>query len=336
VKTLKMIVTVIAVGVTILLLAHADLRGGGPADKDLAQQIFDTMIQVPGVKAGFRPVHAKGIVCQGTFSPSHEAAVLSKAAQFQGASAPVTVRFSEGASDPSIPDNTGGAGPRGMAIRFTLPGGGETDIVSMSHNGFVVSNGEEFLALQKSVVATDPSKPHPWPVEAFLGAHPLALKFVQESAVAPASFANESFFGNDAFIFVNKDGVRQAGRYKIIPVLGQHDLSDAEAKGKSADYLFDDLKAKLAKGPIEYHLIVQLPNAGDATNDPSLVWPEDRKTIDLGTISIASVVADSAGAEKTLAYDPTNLTDGIELSDDTLPTLRSSVYALSVARRQGK
>jgi catalase len=77
-----------------------------------------------------------------------------------------------------------------------------------------------------------------------------------------------------------------------------------------------------------------LPNAGDPTNDPSLVWPEDRKTIDLGTISINSVDADSAGVEGVLVYDPTHLTDGIELSDDPLPALRARVYSLSASYRQ--
>src|SRR6266404_2961104 len=135
-----------------------------PDDKDLAQQIFDLMANMHGVKPGFRPVHAKGIVCQGTFTPSKEAATLSKATHFQGASVPVTVRFSEGSPDPSIPDNSPDSGPRGLAIRFLLPGGGKADIVAMSHNGFVVGTVEEFLALLKAVAATDPSKPHPWPI----------------------------------------------------------------------------------------------------------------------------------------------------------------------------
>ena len=307
-----------------------------PADKDLAQQIFDTMLQMPGIKPGFRPVHAKGIVCQGTFAPSKDAATLSKAAHFQGGSVPVTVRFSDGAPDPSIPDNSLDGGPRGMAIRFELPGDGKTDIVAMSHNGFVVGTGEEFLALEKAVVATDPSKPHPWPIEEFLGTHPRALRFVQENRVVPASFATESFFSNDAFVFVNKDGVKQAERYKILPVAGAQKLSDAEAKARSANYLVQELKTRLATGPIKFRLVVQLPNAGDPTHDPSLVWPDDRKTVDAGTISITSIVADSAGAERELVYDPTHLTDGIELSDDTLPALRAKIYSLSAMHRQQK
>jgi catalase len=129
----KTIAAASVIGVTALLAAHRLLWGDPPPDKHLARQIFDTMIQVHGTTAGFRPVHAKGLVCHGTFVPSPEAATLSKAAHFQGPSVPITVRFSDGAPDPIVPDNAPNAGPHGMAIRFTLPGGDETDIVAMSH-----------------------------------------------------------------------------------------------------------------------------------------------------------------------------------------------------------
>jgi|SRR5579859_6879296 len=305
-----------------------------PAGNDIAQQIFDIMANAHGVKPGYRPVHAKGIACQGTFAPSKDAATLSKAAHFQGASVPVTVRLSEGSPDPSIPDNSPDAGPRGLAIRFILPGNGKADIVAMSHNGFIVGTVEEFLALEQAIAATDPTKPHPWPIEAFLGAHPLALKFVLDNKVIPASFATESFFSNDSFIFVNKNGAKQAGRYRILPEAGPLYLNDAEAKARSVNFLVEELKTRLATGPVKFRLVVQLPSAGDPTHDPSLVWPDDRKTMDVGTISITSIVADSAGEERKLVFDPTHLTDGIELSDDPFPALRAQVYSLSAARRQ--
>jgi catalase len=303
--------------------------------KSLAQQIFEVMEQVPGATAGFRLAHPKGIVCEGSFVPSKSAATLSKAAHLRGGSVPVTIRFSNDGADPFVPDNSpNGAGPRGMAIRFNLPGGGQTDLVTFSHNGFAVGTGEEFLALQKAIAATDASKPHPWPIEQFLGVHPLARKFVQDNAVTPASFGTVAYFSNNAFIFVNESGRRQAGRYKILPVAGQRNLSETEAKAKSNNFLFEELKTRLSGGPIQFRLIVQLANPGDQTKDPSLVWPEDRKTVELGTISVTSVVADSDAAQRALVFFPTTLTDGIELSDDPMPALRTSAYALSFARRQ--
>jgi catalase len=227
-------IAVLAAGV---LLAGSAFRGNGQepggkplTDKELVHEIFETMLQVHGVKSGYRVVHAKGIVCRGTFTPSKDAATLSRAGHFQDVSVPVTVRLSDGNPDPIIPDNTPNAGPRGMAIRFKLPNGNETDIIALSVNGFAVSTGEEFLALQKAVAATDPTKPHPWPIEGFLSTHPSALRFVKGTQVVPASFATESFFANDTFVFVNGAGAKQPVRYQIIPFAGQHDLSDEEAK----------------------------------------------------------------------------------------------------------
>jgi catalase len=307
-------------------------EAGAQGDKSLSQQIFDTMIQVPGANPAFRTAHAKGVVCQGTFTPSKEAASLSRAAHFRGSSTPITVRFSDASQDPFVPDNSDQ--PRGIAIRFGLPGGAATDIVALSHNGFIVGTPEDFLALQKAIVATDPSKPHPWPIEAFVGSHPLAAKFLQEIQAAPVSFGTQAFFSNDAFIFVNDKGMKQAGRYKFLPAAGQQNLSEADAKAKSPNYLSEELRTRVSRGPVAYRMVVQLANPGDRTNDPSLVWPDDRKTVEVGTINITSVVADSDAAQKTLVFFPTNLTDGIELSDDPFPALRTSVYALSFARRQ--
>jgi catalase len=81
---------------------------------------------------------------------------------------------------------------------------------------------------------------------------------------------------------------------------------------------------------------LQLASPGDQTNDGSVVWPDDRKKLELGIITITSVVADSPAAERKLAFDPTHLIDGIELSDDPLPALRSRVYVYSVAGRHAR
>src|SRR5262245_55024535 len=323
---------IVNVGVLTAAACWTGAAFGADVEKSLAQQIFETMIQLPGNDAHFRTAHAKGVVCEGTFTASKDAPTLSKAAHFQGGTIPVIVRFSDAHGNPMIPDTAGI--PRGMAIRFQLPDNAKTDIVALSHNGFVVGNGEDFLALQKAVVATDPSKAHPWPIETFLGSHPLAAKFVQETQTVPASFGTQAFFSNDAFIFVNSQGAKQAARYKLLPAAGQQNLSEADAKAASPDFLVEELRTRLAKGPVQFNVIAQLANPGDPTNDPSLVWPDDRRTVALGTLSIDSVVADSDAAQKALLFFPTNLTDGIELSDDPFPALRTSVYALSFARRQ--
>ncbi len=72
----------------------------------------------------------------------------------------------------------------------------------------------------------------------------------------------------------------------------------------------------------------------DATSSAYCVASSDRKRVELGTISVTKVAANSDELQKTLAFNPIILTNGITLSDDPLPILRSSVYALSVAHRR--
>ena len=320
----------------ISLLVVALLFANTQSTPDISQQIAELMFRAPGTQPGYRPVHAKGIVCKGTFTASPVASAISLAEHFQGAAVPVTVRFSDGAPSPTVSDSDPAASPRGMAIRFLLPSGKSTDIVAISHNGFLVATGEEFLDLVKAQAATDPSKPHPWPIEAFLSSHPAAMKFVKDPAPAPVSFATEAFFANNAFAFVNNSGVKQVGRYQIVPGGGAQHLDDAAAKAKAPNFLIDELGPRLVEGPAKFRLLLQIAAPGDNTADSTVVWPDDHKTVVLGTITLTSVDPDSAAAEKKLAFDPTRLTNGIELSDDPLPRIRSRVYALSVAHRYTK
>lgn len=208
--------------------------------------------------------------------------------------------------------------------------------MAFSHNGFLVGTGVEFLALVKAQAATDSAAPHPWPIEEFLNSHPRALKFVQDPKPVPESFTTESYYANNALIFVDEKGHRQAGRYQIVPVDGARYLDEATAKGKSPDFLREELRSRVMATPAKFRLLLQLPNPTDQTNDGSIVWPDDRKKLELGIITITSVVANSAAAERELAFDPTHLVDGIELSDDPLPALRSMVYSYSVAGRRTK
>ncbi len=320
----------------ISLLVLGFLFANTQSTPDISQQIAELMFRAPGTQPGYRPVHAKGIVCKGIFTASPAASAISVAEHFQGAEVPVTVRFSDGAPSPTVSDSDPAASPRGMAIRFLLPNGQSTDIVAISHNGFLVATGEEFLELVKAQAATDPSKPHPWPIEAFLGSHPAAMKFVKDPAPAPVSFATEAFFANNAFAFVDKSGAKQVGRYQILPVGGAQHLDDAAAKAKTQNFLIDELAPHLAKQPAKFRLVLQLAAPGDNTADSTVVWSDDHKKVVLGTITINSVDPDSPATEKKLAFDPTRLTDGIELSDDPLPRIRSRVYALSVAHRYSK
>jgi catalase len=298
--------------------------------QDLLQQ-FDTM---NGLHPGFRPAHAKGIMLTGNFTPSPAAACLTRAPHMNRESTPVTVRFSNSTGLPLLPDNDPNASPHGLAIRFNLADRVHTDIVSHSTNGFPTRTGQELLEFFRAVSSSDPSKPSPTPIEAFLGTHPKALAFVKAPKPAPSSFAREAYFGVTAMRFTNKAGVSRYGRYRIVPEAGIDHLSDAAAAARSANFLFDELAERIAKGPITFHILVQLANDGDTVDDATIQWPEERTLLDLGAISLTEPVANNAQEQNHIIFDPIPRVDGIDPSADPLLDVRAAVYLLSGRRRR--
>src|SRR5262245_56503867 len=84
----------------------------------LAEQLLDALDAISGLHPGFRPAHAKGLMCSGTFTPSPEASKLTRAPHANRPSTPVTVRYSDSTGVPTIPDNDPKrSGPRGIAVR---------------------------------------------------------------------------------------------------------------------------------------------------------------------------------------------------------------------------
>jgi len=294
-------------------------------------QKFDALF---GLHPGFRPAHAKGIMLHGSFTPSPEAATLSKAPHLNRPSTPATVRFSNSTGIPVIPDNDPNADPRGCAIRFHLADRVHTDIVSHSTNAFPARNGEDFLEFLSAIAATDMAHFSGSPLEKYLGTHPAALAFVQAPKPPPSSFARESYFGLVAARFINKDGVSRYGRYRILPEAGNEHLDAAAVGTKGPNYLFEELEERVAKEPIRFRVVVQLAEDGDTVDDVTVHWPEDRKLLDLGRLSFTEPVLDEAHEQKQIIFDPIPRVDGIDASDDPLLELRAAVYLLSGRRRR--
>jgi len=288
-----------------------------------------------GIHPGFRPAHAKGILLAGVFTPSAEAASLTRAPHAQRNSTPVTVRFSDFAGIPTVPDNDPQhASPRGFAVRFHLADHVHTDIVAHSVDAFPARTPEEFLDFIQALVATDFAGPHPNAIEQFLGAHPAALKFVQAPKPIPTSFAKESFFAVSAFKFSRADGVSRYGRYRILPAAGNEYLDESGAAAQSPNFLFDEIKSRLAKEPVRFQIVVQLAEEGDTTDDATVRWPEDRPRLVFGEISLKEIVPNNASEQQQIIFDPIPRVDGIEASADPLFEPRANVYLMAGRRRR--
>jgi catalase len=296
-------------------------------------EVFDKVNR--GVHPGFRPAHAKGILLTGTFTPSSEAAALTRAPHLQRNFTPVTVRFSNFAGIPTVADNDPqGAGPRGFAVRFHLAEHAHTDIIGHSVDAFPVPTAEELLEFLNALIGTDPAGPHPNAIEQFLAAHPAALTFVQTPKPIPTSFAKESFFAVSAFKFTNADGISRYGRYRVLPVAGNEYLGDAEAAARSPNFLFDEIKERVAKEPVRFRVAIQLAEDGDTIDDATVRWPEERPRLPFGEISLQEIAPNNASEQRHIIFDPIPRVDGIEASADPLFEPRANVYLMSGRRRR--
>ena len=306
---------------------------GTVANPALTQQILDAFDQLQGVHPGFRPAHAKGLMCSGVFTPSAEAAKLTRAPHSTRPSTPVTVRYSDSTGLQNIPDNDPArSGPRGIAVRFHLDDHLHTDIIAHSFDGFPVRTGEEFLEFLRAAAAFGAGRPET--MGAFLAAHPNAKRFVEAPKPIPTSFAREAFFAGTAFKFTNSSGAIRHGRFRIRPDTGTEYLSNEAAAAKSPNFLFDELGPRLAREAVKLGIFVQMAESGDDVADASTTWPANRMEIPFGSITLAAHVDDQVPERRKIIFDPLPRVEGIDACDP-LTQVRADIYLLSGRRRRG-
>ena len=262
---------------------------------------------------------------------SEEAASLCIAKHLQGEEIPVTARFSSGSGKPTRAD--GAHDERGMAVKFHLPDGSSTDIVSLTLPVFFVRTPEDFLAFLE-VQRPDPEtgKPDLDRIGAFIDQHPetqKAVGFVMMTE-APDSFGGCTFHGIHAFRATAPDGTKDWIRYHWIPEQPAGTLTDEATRALGKNYLHAELEERLGKGPIAFELQAQVADPGDDTNDPTSVWPDDRRVVSLGTMTLNGYTGHECDP---MIFDPGNLTDGLERSDDPILHARSAAYSVSFERR---
>jgi catalase len=320
----KVVAALVGIGLTFPVLALAQ-------DQPIEERIVNDMNKVFGVHPGFRANHAKGIVVEGHFKTSSEAAGLSRAAMFSGADIPVTARFSDSTGVPDLPDGSDDANPHGIAVKFHLPDGSDADIVINSLKFFPVSTSEEFHEFLAAVAESPPTAAKPTKLDQFIASHP-SVPAALATVATPDSYADEAYFGINAFVLVNKAGERQAIRYQMLPEKVVH-LDKSDAGKRPPNFLIEELPARLKQGPVTFHFKAQLAAADDNTKDPAKPWPENRKLVELGVLTIEKAVPNSEEAQKKLLFLPGQLTDGLEQSDDPMIDVRNGAYAVSFSRR---
>jgi catalase len=304
---------------------------------DLARQAVDAINAISGKHRGQRAAHAKGTLCAATFTPAPDARDLSRAAHLRDGPVRAHVRFSNGSGDPAAPDYEPREG-RGMATKFYLPDGSTTDIVGITLPAFFVNTVEGFFDFCRARTPDAVTgEPDPAAIGTFLEQHPEALTAGAAvlAATPPESYLRCAYNSLHAYRFVDDRGTSGYGRYRWEPEAGEASISLEDAEARGPDYLQDDLARRLAAGPGAFTLAVQIAADGDPVDDPSVPFPDDRPWVTVGRIEITGIARDREQGDDVLVFDPTRVTDGIELSEDPILRFRTHAYAESVLRRSG-
>jgi catalase len=277
-----------------------------------------------GVALGHRRNHAKGICFTGVFESNGSGSELSRASVFARGQYPALGRFNLGTADPNAPDAT--VPVRGLGIRITTPDGQEWRSAMIDAPVFAVSTPEAFYELLRASGSKDPNA-----IKTFATAHPEFAPFSDWAKNAPrtGSYAEDRFNSLNSFVFVDGSGVEHVVRWSLLPMAKPVTLSPADLAKRGPNFLEQEIAKRVASAPQRWTMMVTVANPGDPTADPSKAWPADRRTIDVGTLTVQQIQDERDGPCRDINFDPTVLPSGMRTSDDPFPAARSAVYAKS-------
>lgn len=297
-------------------------------------QVVTALENTFGVHPGERRNHTKGTCALGEFVGSKAALPYSRSLLFSGKPVPVVARFSLAGGNPKVPDTTKSA--RGMALEFRLPHGKLQHMTMLNTPIFGAASPATFLAMTQAQ-QPDPAtgKADPEKIKAFRASHPdsLAQARFLDTHNPPASYANSAFFGIHTFKFINRQNRTTLVRWKFVPQDGEKRLSDEELKSAGPDFLEPALIKRTAQGVVRWDMMLSIGQAGDPEDNPTLAWPDDRRQVKVGTLSIRTAMPQKGAACEKINFDPLVMADGIAASKDPILLFRSPAYAASFGKR---
>ena len=291
-------------------------------------KVVDAFTPPTGAPLGHRRNHAKGICFTGRFESNGGGSALSRAQVFTRGQYPALGRFNLGTADPNAPDAT--VRVRGMGLRISTPDGQEWRTAMVDPPFFPVSTPQAFYELLLASASKDASA-----MRTFAGAHPEIAAFGGWAKSAPwtGSYAENRFNGLNAFIFVDNSGAEHAVRWSLLPAAQPVPVSPDDLAKRGPNFLEEEIAERVRGGPLRWTMVVTVANPDDPTADPSKAWPEDRRAVDVGTLTVEEIQPERDGPCRDINFDPTVLPSGMRTSDDPFPAARSSVYAKSYDRR---
>jgi catalase len=292
------------------------------------QELVDGFTGPSGPPLGHRRNHAKGICFTGVFEANGAGSELSRAQVFAQGKYPVVGRFNLGTPDPNAEDAKERV--RGLGLMISTPDGQEWRMALIDPPFFPVSTPEAFRANQIASASKDPDA-----MAKFAQAHPEFATFGgwAESAPWTGSYAEERYNSLNSFIFTDASGNDHAVRWSLAPAAQPVAVAPEELAKRGPDFLETEIAERIKGGPLRWTLQVTVANVGDQTADPSIAWPQDRRSIDVGSLVVQQIEPERDGPCRDINFDPTVLPNGIRTSDDPFPAARSAAYRVSYDRR---
>jgi catalase len=291
-------------------------------------KMVDALAPPGGPALGHRRNHAKGICFTGVFEANGNGSALSRAQVFTHGQYSALGRFNLGTADANAPDST--VRVRGLGLQITTPDGEVWRTAMIDPPFFPVSTPQAFYDLLVASSSKDPDA-----MKTFAGAHPEIAAFGAWAKSAPwtASYAEERFNGLNSFIFTDSSGANHVVRWSLLPAAQPVPISPEDLAKRGPDFLEQEIVERVHSGPQHWTMTVTVANPGDPTADPSKAWPDDRRTIEVGTLTVQQIEAEADGPCRDINFDPTILPTGMRTSDDPFPAARSAAYAKSFDRR---
>jgi catalase len=319
---------IIAVIVGVAAIAFAYTAGWLTPHRLTPEKLVGALAPPGGPALGHRRNHAKGICFTGTFEANGNGSALSKAPVFVPGQYPAVGRFNLATADANAADPM--VRVRGIGLQITTPDGQQWRSAMIDAPIFPVSTPQDFYQLLTASASKDPNA-----MKTFIAAHPTFLNFVGWAKSAPwtGSYAEERYNSLNSFLFVDASDTKHPIRWSLVPAAQPVPVPPEELAKRGPDFLEQEITQRVAAGPQRWGLVVTVANPGDPTADPNKAWPADRRSVEVGTLTVQQIEPERDGPCRDINFDPTVLPAGITTSDDPFPAARSAAYAVSYNRR---
>ncbi|MGE7874697.1 catalase [Bacillus paramycoides] len=296
-----------------------------------------------------RPVHAKGFGAFGYFQTIYPMSEHTKLSFLQNSNekVPVMVRFSLAVSTKGTPDTSRNV--RGFATKFYTKEG----VFDLLCNHLPVFSVRDPMRFPETIKALLPSPKNnlidPDRFWSFVARAPESIHFVvrlYSDAGTAKSLRHIPGHSVNTYVWRNAQGYRKYVKYHWYPFEGVQFINSEEANKLAAenpDYSGKDLYDAIEAGkPVEYGLYVQLMDPKDEAHlsydplDDTKVWDEkEYPLIPVGKMVLNKNPENYMEQVEKVAFSPSNLLDGAELSDDKMLQGRANIYSDSQRRRIG-